>query len=76
MRFRVSRREFMKTAAAVPLGTALARPAHGPAAYPIDSGPVVISFVATPLVESAPRESFSNAHEDLPHLSANLLRGC
>jgi len=33
-----------------------------------------LAFATMFLLESAPRESFTGAHEDLPHLPANLLR--
>ena len=36
--------------------------------------PVVIPFAAIILLESAPQESCTGAHENLPHLPADLLR--
>gem|GEM_PF-5173780 len=32
-----------------------------------------LAFAAIPLLESAPQESFTGAHEDLPHLPTDLL---
>ncbi len=33
-----------------------------------------IPLAATLLLESSPRESYTGAHEDLPHMPADLLR--
>jgi hypothetical protein len=33
-----------------------------------------ITLAATLLLESTPRESYTGAHEDLPHMPADLLR--